>query len=88
MPSNVVRCGCDVVPCAAADSVELVSQLRAKGGEDRPVILFGVSMGGAIALNVSRKVPEMVATAVLLVPMIGIAPAQMIPEWQVWRAMS
>ena len=39
-------------------------------------------MGGAIALNVCRKCPELVAAAVLVAPMLGIPERSLPPAWQ------
>jgi len=44
---------------------------------DRALALFGSSMGGAIALNVCRREPDIVATVVVAAPMLGIAPASL-----------
>ena len=49
---------------------------------DRALALFGSSMGGAIALNVCRREPDIVATVVVAAPMLGIAPASLPPVWQ------
>ena len=48
----------------------------------RALVLFGSSMGGAIALNVCRREPGIVATCVVAAPMLGIAPASLPPVWQ------
>ena len=48
----------------------------------RKLALVGSSMGGAIALNVSRREPSIVAACVLVAPMLGIAPENLPPAWQ------
>ena len=49
---------------------------------ERKLALVGSSMGGAIALNVCRCEPDIVATCVLAAPMLGIAPPSLPPVWQ------
>lgn len=52
-----------------------------------PLVLFGTSMGGAIALNVARRCSKeqspKISTCVLCAPMLGIAQQNIPPPWQV-----
>ena len=55
------------VPEHAADLADLVTGLGGGG----PVHLFGVSLGGVIALELARQRPELVRSAALFEPAVG-----------------
>ena len=76
-PRGLIRSSSDLTEMGVA----MARWVRAKEPK-RKLVLLGVSMGGAICLNVCRKVPEHVASAILVAPMLGISPENLPPAWQ------
>ena len=64
------------------DTGVLMVKWVSKREPKKPLVLLGVSMGGAVALHVSLKVPELVRSVVLVAPMLGIAETSLPPLWQ------
>jgi len=50
------------------DGIAVAKHAKEDGGEDLPLFLVGSSMGGAIALAVANRLPEIVKGVVMLAP--------------------
>ena len=54
------------------DGVAVAKHAKEDCGEDLPLFLVGSSMGGAIALAVANRLPEIVKGVVMLAPMLSL----------------